>query len=162
MTTKANLLAGKYTFSYPPLVLWWPPMSHFKGKREFFLTSPWLQHLFKMSCNIPNVVKKALRQGSRQFLLSHNRNLQLPLRSLDSGRLAPLSPSCCLPVASLLLFWHFSPPVAPLSLACCFPVALLSLSCRSPVAFLSHSCRPPIAILSLLVASCLFLSPCYF
>ena len=84
MTTKANLLAGKYTFSYSPLVLWWPPLSHFKGKREFLLTSPWLQHLFKISYNIPNFGKKALRQGSRQFLLSHSRHLQLSLLSLAS------------------------------------------------------------------------------
>ena len=65
VTTKANLLAGKYTFSYSHLVLWWPPLSHFKGKRKLFLTSPWLQHLFKISYNIPNIGKKALRQGSR-------------------------------------------------------------------------------------------------
>ena len=84
MTTKANLLAGKYTFSYSPLVLWWPPLSHFKGKGEFFLTSPWIQHLFKFSYNIPNIGKKVLRHGSRQFLLSHNRHLQLPLRSWAS------------------------------------------------------------------------------
>ena len=84
MTTKANLLAGKYTCSYSPTVLWWPPLSHFKGKREFFLTSPWLQHSFKISYNIPNIGKKALRQGGRQFLLSHNKHLQLPLRSLSS------------------------------------------------------------------------------
>ena len=84
MTTKANLLAGKYTWSYSPLVVWWPPLSDFKGKREFFLTSPWLQHLFKNSYNIPDIGKRALRQGSRQFLLSHNRHLQLPLRSLAS------------------------------------------------------------------------------
>ena len=84
MTTKANLLAGEYTFCYSPLVLWWPPLSHFKGKREFFLTSPWLQHPFKISYNIPKIGKKALRQNRRQFLLSHNRHLQLPLRSLAS------------------------------------------------------------------------------
>ena len=84
MTPKANLLAGKYTFSYSPLVLWWSPLSHFKGKREFFLTSPWLQHLFKISYNIPNIGKKVLREGSRKFLLSQNRHLQLPLRSLAS------------------------------------------------------------------------------
>ena len=81
---------------------------------------------------------------------------------LDSGHLALLSPSCRLPVASLSLFWHFQPPVAPLSLACRFPVAVLSLPCRSPVASLSLACRPPVAILSLPVASCRFLSPCYF
>ena len=84
ITTKANLLAGKYTFSYSPLVLWWPPLSQFKGKREFFLASPRLQHLFKISYNIPNIGKKALHQGSRQVLLSHKRHLQLPLRSLAS------------------------------------------------------------------------------
>ena len=84
ITTKANLSAGKYTFSYPPLVLWWPPLLHFKGKREFFLASRWLQHLFKISYNIPNIGKKALHQGSRQLLLSHNRHLQLQLRSLAS------------------------------------------------------------------------------
>ena len=84
MTTKANLLAGKYTYSYSPLVLWLPPLSHFKGKRKFLLASPWLQHLFKISYNIPNIGKKGLRLGSRQFLLSHNRHLQLPLRSLAS------------------------------------------------------------------------------
>ena len=82
--TKANLLTGKYTFSYSPLVLWWPPLSHLKGKREFFSASPWLQHLFKISYNIPNIGKKALHQGSRQVLLSHKRHLQLPLRSLPS------------------------------------------------------------------------------
>ena len=27
--------------------------------------------------------------------------------AIDSGHLALLSPSCCLPVASLSLFWHF-------------------------------------------------------
>ena len=86
ITTKANLLAGKYTFSYSPLVLWWPPLSHFKGKREFFLASPWLSHLFQNSYNIPNIRKKALRQGSCQVLLSHNRHLELPLRSLASRR----------------------------------------------------------------------------
>ena len=37
ITTKADLLAGKYTFSYSPLVLWWPPLSHFKRKKEIFL-----------------------------------------------------------------------------------------------------------------------------
>ena len=80
--------------------------------------------------------------------------------SVDSGHLALLSPSCRLPVVSLSLFWHFWPPVAPLSLACRSPVAVLSLPCRSPVASLSLSCRPPIAILSHPVASCCFLSPC--
>ena len=84
MTSRANRLAGEYTFSYSPLVLWWPPLSRFKGKKEFFLTSPWLQHPFKVSYNIPNIGNKALRQGSRQFLHSHNRHLQLPLRSLAS------------------------------------------------------------------------------
>ena len=84
MTTKANLFAGKYTFSHSPLVLWWPPLSHFKGKREFFLTSPWFQHPFKISHNIPNIGKKALHQGSRQLLLRHKRHLQLPLRSVAS------------------------------------------------------------------------------
>ena len=84
ITTTANLLAWKYYFSYFPLVLWWPPLSHFKRKREFFLASPWLQHLFKFSYNIPNIGKKALHQGSRQVLLSHHRHLQLPLRSLAS------------------------------------------------------------------------------
>ena len=84
VTTKVNLLVGKYTFSYSPLVLWWPPLSHFKGKREFFLASPWLQPLFEISYNIPNIGKKALHQGSCQVLLSHNRHLQLPLCSLAS------------------------------------------------------------------------------
>ena len=84
ITTKANLLAEKYTFSYSPPVLWWPPLSHFQAKREFFLTSPWLQHLFKISYNIPNIGRKALHQGSLQVLLSHKRHLQLPLRSLAS------------------------------------------------------------------------------
>ena len=84
MTTKANLLAGKYTFWYSALVLWWPALSHYKGKREFFLTSPWLQRLFEISYNIPNIGMKALRQGSRQFLLTHNRHLQRPLRLLAS------------------------------------------------------------------------------
>ena len=69
MTTNANLLAAKYTFSYSPLVLWWPPLSHSKGKGDFFLNSPWLRHPFKIFCNIPDIGKKALRQGSRQFLL---------------------------------------------------------------------------------------------
>ena len=84
MTTNANLLAGKYTFSCSPLVLWWPPLLHFETKREFFLASPWLQHLFKNSYITPNIGKKALYQGSRQILLSLNRHLQLPLRSLAS------------------------------------------------------------------------------
>ena len=82
--TKANLWAGKNTFFHSPLVLWWPPLLHFEGKMEFFLASPWLQHLFKMSYNIPNIGNKALHQGSRHVLLSHNRHLQLPLCSLAS------------------------------------------------------------------------------
>ena len=80
MTTKANLLAGKYTFSYTPVVLWWPPLTHSKGKRKMFLTSPWLQHLSQPFSNIANIGKKALRQGSRPLLLRHNRHLGLPLR----------------------------------------------------------------------------------
>ena len=84
ITTKANRLAGKYTFSYSPLVLWWPPLSYFKGKREIFLASPRLQHLFEISHNIPNIGKKALHQGRSQLLLTHDRHLQLPLRSLAS------------------------------------------------------------------------------
>ena len=80
-TTKAYLLAREYTFSYSPLVLWWPPLSHSEGKRVFFLTSPWLQHLFKITYNCPNTVKRALRQGSCQFLPCCNSNLQRPLRS---------------------------------------------------------------------------------
>ena len=82
ITTKPNLLAGNYTLFYSRLVMLWPPLSHSKGKKEFFLTSPWLQHLFKISYNIPNIGKKALPQGSAQFLCSHNRHLQVPLRSL--------------------------------------------------------------------------------
>ena len=39
---------------------------------------------FQISYNIPNIGKEALRHGSRLFLLSHNRRLQLPLRSLAS------------------------------------------------------------------------------
>ena len=62
-TTKAYLLARKYTFSYSPLVLWWPPLFHFKGKRVFFLTFPWFQHSFKITYNFSNIVKRALRQG---------------------------------------------------------------------------------------------------
>ena len=84
ITTIASLLAREYTFSYSPLVLWLPPLSYFKGKGEFFLASPWLQHLLQISCNIPNIGKKALHQGSRQVLLSHKGQLQLPLRSLAS------------------------------------------------------------------------------
>ena len=87
-TTKADLLAWKYTFSYSPLVLWWPPLSHFKRKGVFFLTSPWFQHLFKITYNFPNTVKRALRQGSRQSLPCRSRHLQPPLRSEASlGRL---------------------------------------------------------------------------
>ena len=82
--TKVNFLARKYTFSYSPLVLWWPPLSHFRGKREFFLASPWPQHLFQISYNNANIGKKALHHGSRQVLLSHKRHLHLPLRSLAS------------------------------------------------------------------------------
>ena len=77
-------MGGKYTFSYSPLALWWPPLSHLKGKKEFFLASPWLQHLFKISYSIHNIGKKVLHQGSCQVLLSHKRHLQLPLRSLAS------------------------------------------------------------------------------
>ena len=65
-------------------MLWWPPLLHFKGKREFFLASPWLQRLFNISYNIPNIGKKALHQNSRQVQLSHKEHLQLPLHSLAS------------------------------------------------------------------------------
>ena len=43
------------------------------------MTSPWFQRLFKITYNIPTIGKKALRQGSRQFLLCRYRHLQLPL-----------------------------------------------------------------------------------
>ena len=51
-------------------------------------TFSWPPHGFKIcleiSYNIPNIGNKALHQGSRQVLLSHERHLQLPLRSLVS------------------------------------------------------------------------------
>ena len=106
-----------------------------------------------------------MRKDSRQsqaFLFAQETEVMVQRVLIDSGHLALLSPSCRLPVASLSLFRHFQPPVAPLSLACRFPVAVLPLPCRSPVASLSLSCRPPVASLSLPVASCRFLSPCYF
>ena len=81
---------------------------------------------------------------------------------IDSGHLAPLSPSCFLPLASLSPFWRFLAPVSPLLLACCFPVALPLLPGRSPVASLLLSCRPPVPILSLPMIFCRFLLPCYF
>ena len=84
ITTKANLLAGKYTFSYSLLVLWWPPVLHFKGTGELSLASPWLQHLFQISYNIPKIEKKALHQVSHQVLLSDKRHLRLQVRSLAS------------------------------------------------------------------------------
>ena len=87
-TTKGHLLALKYTFSYSPLVLWWPPLLHSKGKRVFFLTSPWFQHLLKITYNFPNTMKRALRQGSRHFLPCRNRHVQPALGSEASlGRL---------------------------------------------------------------------------
>ena len=68
--------------------LWWPPLSLFKGKRVFFLTSPLFQHLFRFSYNISNTVKRALHHGVRQFLPCRNRLLQPPLRLEASlGRL---------------------------------------------------------------------------
>ena len=75
-TTKAYPLAWKYTFSYCLRVLRWPPLSHFKEKRVFFLTSPWFQHYCKITYNFPNTEKKALRQGGRQFLFALS--LQFP------------------------------------------------------------------------------------
>ena len=87
-TAKTYLVAWKYTFSYSPAVLWWQPPSHFKGKRVFFLTSPMCRHLFKITYNFPNTVKRALRQGSYHLLPCCNRLLQFPLRSEPSiGRL---------------------------------------------------------------------------
>ena len=76
-TAKAYLIAGKYTFSYSPLVLWWPPLSHFKEKRYF--SGP--LHGFRITYNLPNTVNEALQQGSRQVLPCLNRHLQPPLRS---------------------------------------------------------------------------------
>ena len=105
---------------------------------------------------------KIAPQGAQVVLGNPRLRYHRGTRLLDSGHLAPLSPSYRLRVPSLSLYWHFWPPVAPLSLACCFPVALLSLPCRSPGASLSLSCRPPDAILSPPVASCCFLSPGYF
>ena len=87
-TAKAYLLAWKCTFSFSPLVLWWPPPSHSKGKRVFSLAGPSLQHRFKITYNFLNILQTALRQGSRQFLPFRNRHLQPPLRSEASlGRL---------------------------------------------------------------------------
>ena len=83
-TTKAYPLAWKYPFFHSPLVLWWPPLSHFKGKRISFLSSPWFQHLFQITCNFSNTENRALRQGSRQFLPCPNKLLQPPLLSVAS------------------------------------------------------------------------------
>ena len=85
-TTNAYLWPGKYTFSYSPLVLSWPPLSHFIGKRGIFIDLPMVSTSFKITYNIPNIGKKALRQGSRQFLLCRHRHLQLPLPPLASWR----------------------------------------------------------------------------
>ena len=69
-------------------MLWWPPLSHFKEKRVFFLTSPWFQHLFGITYNFPNTERKELRQGSRQLLPCYSKLLRPPLRSVASlGRL---------------------------------------------------------------------------
>ena len=82
-TTKAYLVARKYTFTYSFLVLKWPLPLHVKGKEV-----SWFQHLFKITYNItyniPNIGKKALRQGSCQFLLCRNRHLQFPVHSWAS------------------------------------------------------------------------------
>ena len=69
MTAKANLLAEKYTFSYTPLVLLWPPLSHSKGKGEFFLTSPWLQHLFKIPISSVTSKRRRCLRADTSFLL---------------------------------------------------------------------------------------------
>ena len=45
-TTKAYLFAGKYTFSYSPLVLWWPRLSHYKGKEGILLDLPMVSTCF--------------------------------------------------------------------------------------------------------------------
>ena len=117
---------------------------------------PWLSLSVCVQCSCCPGAQTV--QGAVLFLPT----LDCVFFTLDSGHLALLSPSCRLPVASLSLFWHFQPPVAPLLLACRFPVAVLSFPCRSPVASLSLSSRPPVSILSLPVASYRFLSPCYF
>ena len=91
---------------------------------------------------------------------NNTNSAQIP--TIDSGHLALVSPTCRRLVASLLLFWHFWPRVAPLSPAFRFPVALPSLLSCSLVTSLSLSRRPLVAILSLPIASCRFLAPCYF
>ena len=45
-TTEAYPKALKCTFPYSLLVLWWPPLSHFKEKRVFFLAFPWAFCIF--------------------------------------------------------------------------------------------------------------------
>ena len=87
-TTKAYLVAWKYTFSYSPLVLWWQPRSHFKEKGYSSLPAYGFSIFFKIPYDFPNTVKMALHQGSRQLLPCCNRHLQPPLRSEASlGRL---------------------------------------------------------------------------
>ena len=59
-------------------------------KKGIFLELPMFKHLFIFTYNFPCTEKRALRQGSRQFLPCCNKLLQPPLRSVASlGQLWP-------------------------------------------------------------------------
>ena len=84
MTTNVNLLAGKYIFLTPPMCCVDHHCRILKERGNCSGPPHAFNIFFKISYNIPNIGKKALRQGSRQFLLSNKRDLQLPLRSVAS------------------------------------------------------------------------------
>ena len=71
-------------FLLPPCAVVATTVVFKREKRVLLCTSTWFQHLLKITYNIPNIGKKALRQGSRQFLLCRYRHLELPQRSLAS------------------------------------------------------------------------------
>ena len=61
-------------------------------KRVFFLTSPWFQHLFRITYNISKIGRKARRQGSCQFLI-------LSLQT-------PKAPTALIGVAGAAVAWY--------------------------------------------------------
>ena len=59
----------KSTFSYSPLVLWWPPLSHFQEKGIFFLAFPWFPNLIQNTYSFPHTEKWALTMAGALLLL---------------------------------------------------------------------------------------------
>ena len=89
-TTKADPKALKYPFSYSPLVLWWPTLSHFKEKGYFSWPSDGLFCIF-VKLPITSFTLKlgdAVMQSPVYVLLKHTLTAPTALESIFEAAVA--------------------------------------------------------------------------